>query len=252
MVVTKGQSKPPSPPPVISGLKTPDKPPGSRHSQNQGQWAHIPSPLVLLWLIFSVPLVFWDLSYVFLRPHSMPGGKWHSIWSPYALYGAVDHIYGWPAYNAGDGFNAAQSAMNLIESACYVFYLGTIWVKARPVGSREKMQKTHRIASVMSFFAQEQQVDGRAGAVALVVVFSATLMTLSKTVLYHLNEVFSGFNNIGHNDLKTIIFLWMLPNGLWIVFPSIISYVLGKEVVCGLEAAMGASTALHSAKSKSS
>jgi hypothetical protein len=42
----------------------------------------------------------------------MPGGKFHSpIWTPYALYGTVDYMYGWPAWNAGIGFTAAQGSL---------------------------------------------------------------------------------------------------------------------------------------------
>lgn len=40
--------------------------------------------------------------------------------------------------------------------------------------------------------------------------FSAALMTLSKTVLYWLVEPFSGYQHIGHNNMKDLIVLWIV------------------------------------------
>ncbi|KAF5857869.1 hypothetical protein ETB97_005176 [Aspergillus alliaceus] len=80
----------------------------------------------------------------------------------------------------------------------------------------------------------DKVVSGRPGAIALLVAYSAFLMTLSKTILYWLNEVFSGFDSIGHNDTTTLILFWIIPNGLWIIFPSYNIYVLGSEMVASL------------------
>jgi hypothetical protein len=56
-------------------------------------YAHSPPIPMLAWLVISLPLVAWDTLYVLLRPHTMPGGKFHSpFWTPYALYGTVDYV----------------------------------------------------------------------------------------------------------------------------------------------------------------
>ncbi|KAK4135228.1 hypothetical protein BT67DRAFT_433376 [Trichocladium antarcticum] len=39
----------------------------------------------------------------------------------------------------------------------------------------------------------------------------AAVMTVSKTVLYWLNEYCSGFDNIGHNRPVTLFFPWIIP-----------------------------------------
>lgn len=198
----------------------------SRSSGGGSSFAHTPPKVVLLWLLGSIPFVLWDTGYIMLRPHSMPGGWLHSpIWTPYALYGTVDYVYGWPAFNARNGFTAAQGFMNLIESACYVFYL---WVAFRhgeiaSSGGRKKAEKKGAVESLV----QDRVVGGRLGALSLLVVFSAMTMTLSKTLLYcehqilnsaltmlihtGFNELFSGFGNIGHNDLASLIPLWIIP-----------------------------------------
>ena len=79
------------------------------------------------------------------------------------------------------------------------------------------------------------RVEGRKGALAVVLGFASAVMTLSKTILYGkpflldtlrrvelskgltceiptaFNEYHSGFKSIGHNSVDTIIFLWIIP-----------------------------------------
>lgn len=138
---------------------------GSVHKLSGAVFTHTPTALTLIWLAVSLPLVAWDTGYVLLRPYSMPGGSLHwPLWVPYELYGRVDHVYGWPAWNSRSGFTGAQSIMNVVETVLYVVYLGL-------------------------YFAQGQgqtikTVKGRVAAVATLVLFSSSVMTLSKTVLY--------------------------------------------------------------------
>ena len=51
------------------------------------------------------------------------------------------------------------------------------------------------------------------------------------------NEAFSGFDNIGHNSMATLISMWIIPNGAWIVLPGYMIYVLGMEIWAALDAA---------------
>ena len=148
------------PPPPLS----PSKPPSPGPSAHLPIWKHVPTSLTLLWLIISLPLVIWDTAYVLLRPHSMPNGKYQSpIFTRYVLYGKVDHIYGWEAYNAKNGFTAAQASLNAIETLGYLGYLYIVW----------KHGKGHRRA-----------LQGGYGGLAALVGFALSIMTLSKTILY--------------------------------------------------------------------
>ena len=80
--------------------------------------------------------------------------------------------------------------------------------------------------------------------------FGAALMTLSKTLLYWLNEYHYGFCQIGHNNTSTLIIYWIhqwvssllllglgiyyhqpFISRLWIVVPSMIVWVLGKSII---------------------
>lgn len=126
-------------------------------------WSHRPTRLTLLWLAVSLVLVAWDTGYVLLRPHTMEGGFLHEpLWAPYKLYGTVDHVYGWKAWDAGNGFTGAQAAMNLVECLMYGGYL-VLWNRAKDA---------------------EGRIRGREGGLALLLCWGAALMTLSKTVLY--------------------------------------------------------------------
>ncbi|KAK5989860.1 hypothetical protein PT974_08122 [Cladobotryum mycophilum] len=154
--------------------------------------AHLPHPLVDGHL---PPLVIWDTGYTLGRPHTMPGGSLHwPVWAPYKLYGEVDHIYGWKAYNAGNGFTAAQGLLNAVETVMYIWYLWIYFTRSKTLPS-----------------TGQKVIAGKPGAKATLIGFSAAVMTLSKTVLYWANEYYSGFDNIGHNALIDLIFLWIIP-----------------------------------------
>ncbi|KAL8370013.1 hypothetical protein RB595_000394 [Gaeumannomyces hyphopodioides] len=131
--------------------------------------SHTPSTAALVWLAVSLPLVAWDTGYVLLRPRSMPGGDLHwPLWVPYELYGRVDHIYGFKQWHLNNGFTAAQSSLNLIESLMYLYYV-YVWssnAAPAPAGSGRRAALT-----------------GRPAARAVLVLFAALVMTLSKTIL---------------------------------------------------------------------
>ncbi|POR32781.1 Uncharacterized protein TPAR_07030 [Tolypocladium paradoxum] len=150
----------------------------------------------------------------------MEGGALHwPLWAPYGLYGRVDHVYGWKAFDARNGFTGAQAFLNLVESAMYAAYLWLYFARGVPDAARTRT------------------VTGRAGAVAVLIGFSAAVMTLSKTVLYWMNEYYSGFDNIGHNPFVDIIYLWIIPNGAWLVGSTYMIWSLGGDILDGLEAA---------------
>ncbi|KAG5802169.1 hypothetical protein H9Q74_013488 [Fusarium xylarioides] len=173
---------------------------GSSKKRAAHTWHHTASSTTILWLAISLPLVIWDIGYVFGRPHTMPDGFLHwPLYVPYALYGEVDHVYGWKAFNAKNGFTAAQTALNVVET---VMYLRTL--------------------------------SGRDGALAVVIGFSAAVMTLSKTILYWANEYYSGFDNIAHNTPMDLLTLWIIPNGAWIVLPTYMISKFGGDILDGL------------------
>ncbi len=150
------------PPPDLSPSKTLTRTPAK--SARQGRWTHTPDPYTLLWLFISLPLVIWDAFYVLLRPHTMPGGSlsW-PIYTPYALYGTIDYIYGEKAWNENNGFTAAQTALNVFETAGYLGYLWVVWQYGQ---------------------GKERTLPGGWGGVACLTGFALSVMTVSKTVLY--------------------------------------------------------------------
>lgn len=124
----------------------------------------------------------------------MPGGSLHRpLWTPYALYGTIDGVYGFKAWHAREGFTAAQGLLNLVESVMYVVYL---WLALRRGADGQW---------------RSSAAGRREGAAGLLVGFSAAVMTLSKTVLYWAREYYCDFDNIGHNDAVTLFFLWIIP-----------------------------------------
>ncbi|KAI1878170.1 hypothetical protein JX265_002538 [Neoarthrinium moseri] len=189
-------------------------------------WYHAPDRTTLLWFAVSLPLVIWDSIYVLGRPHTMEGGFLHwPLWAPYKLYGEVDHVYGWKAFNARNGFTSAQGSLNVVETAMYLAYLYIYFARGQPLAGAGAGEK--------------KVLTGRPAGLAVVLAFSAAVMTVSKTVLYWANEYYSGFDNIGHNTWQDLIPLWIIPNGAWLIFPTYMIYVMGGEIIDGLAAASG-------------
>ncbi|KAL8965098.1 MAG: hypothetical protein Q9183_004030, partial [Haloplaca sp. 2 TL-2023] len=135
------------------------------------------------------------------------------------------YMYGWPAYDAGNGFTSAQASMNVLETLGYLGYLYLYWQY-----SSGKWTYTN---------GQNRSLDGRWGGLACLFGFSLSLVTFSKTVLYALNEHFSDYRNIGHNDASRLLFLWIIPNGAWIVLPAYMIYAFGLDILQGLSIAGG-------------
>lgn len=145
----------------------------------------------------------------------MPGGWLHNpLYTPYALYAETDYVYGWPAWEDGDGFTGAQASMNFLETVGYVGYLWVWWRfgenrgmgmmrKGKGEGEKRWLEGVER--------GMRRTVGGGWGGVACLVGFALSVMTVSKTVLYGLNEVWSGFRHIGHNDGLSLVFLWIIP-----------------------------------------
>lgn len=124
----------------------------------------------------------------------MPGGRLHSpMWAPYKLYGEVDHVYGWAAWEANDGFTGAQSSLNVIEIVGYVTYLLLVVGSGSGSGSgigsgsgsgSPAKARDGRLGSWGLGGAMGLRVEGRKGALAVLLGFALAVMTLSKTILY--------------------------------------------------------------------
>jgi hypothetical protein len=88
----------------------------------------------------------------------MPEGSLHwPLYIPYALYGQIDHIYGWKAFDAKNGFTAAQTALNVVETLMYLVYLWMVWRRADKKTTDKKAKTTKRTMS------------GRNGALAVLI-----------------------------------------------------------------------------------
>lgn len=187
-----------------------------------GTWAHTPSNTTLVWLLVSLPLVLWDVGYVLGRPATFPGGWAHApIWTPYALYYTIDYIYGQKAYDERNGFTAAQSAVNVAETGLYLVYLYLVFARGAPQPDRRVTRSGGKAAKVqgrgapsprtVGWLGEARIVGGRAAGWASLIGLSASVMTLSKTVLYMFNEYYSGWANVGHNSWWTLVTMWIIP-----------------------------------------
>ncbi|KAH7107998.1 hypothetical protein BKA62DRAFT_764073 [Auriculariales sp. MPI-PUGE-AT-0066] len=160
---------------------------------------------VTAWFLLSAPIVFWDSTYCFMRPRSMRGGDLHWIWKPYALYQEIDLVYGEKALQENSGFTSAQAFMSIVETVLNLFYVYKVHVSPSSTAP-------------------------------LIGLCSAT-MALSKTMLYWASEYFCNYCAVGHNTMFNLVFLWMIPTGMWLVMPALIIVRLGGEVARQLQVA---------------
>lgn len=107
----------------------------------------------------------------------MPGGTLHSpLWVPYEIYMETDYIYGWKALDEKNGFTAAQGSMNIPETLLYIYYLYLIYLH----GTQRKAIHEGPKPGILA----QRYLHGHSGALAVVIGFTAAIMTLSKTLLY--------------------------------------------------------------------
>lgn len=120
----------------------------------------------------------------------MPGGWLHSpIWSPYGLYGTIDHTYGFKAYDARLGFTAAQAFINALETAAYLGYLYMVFVFGRRESGRQgtgapDLEELEGWGEKVKTLGESRTLYGRVAALAVVVGYTTAVVTFSKTVLY--------------------------------------------------------------------
>ncbi|KAJ4400147.1 hypothetical protein N0V91_008938 [Didymella pomorum] len=210
--------------------------PPSPASVGEQTWCHTASNLTILWLVISLPLVLWDSLYILLRPHTMAGGalQW-PLWKPYEIYAAIDYVYGWPGWESNDGFGGAQGALNAVETVLYGLYVMIIYYHSVPAPTGTGLDV--KSEGVGAWLAGGRKVPGKNGNRALLIGFTAAVMTLSKTVLYYFNEYFSSFKSVGHNDWFTIFLFYGVMNGLWVIFPAYMTVVFGSDILQALDSA---------------
>ncbi|XP_077870497.1 uncharacterized protein LOC144364063 [Saccoglossus kowalevskii] len=147
------------------------------------------------WFLSSAVIQAWDASFIFLRPHSLPGGKFHTLWKPYSLYIDIDLRY----KDMDDSFGLAQSLLNYGEVVLLL------------------------VALFMNY---------RNHACTLVTSFTVCTMTFWKTTLYFTMYLpFIGDPSmIGTSDSFKQLFLFYLPNGVWLLVPALCLVYLGDKL----------------------
>ncbi len=63
-----------------------------------------------------------------------------------------------------------------------------------------------------------------------IIAFSASLCVAAKTVLYGTIEAVSGGRHTSQNSWVDFIFLYIIPNNLWVVMPLLTVYTLGSRM----------------------
>jgi uncharacterized membrane protein (DUF485 family) len=143
-------------------------------------WSHVPRLPIIIWSLWAFPFTIWDTVYIALRPHSLPGGKWHAPYfsGSFTIWASIDSIYGEAGWRNKSGFVLAQSVINMVEVTLYMIYILLIWRKGR--------------SSLMA------PISGTRGSWAVLVGFGAGCVTLTKTSLYCMSSRISLILIVNH------------------------------------------------------
>jgi hypothetical protein len=122
----------------------------------------------------------------------MPGGSLHYFWKPYALYGTVDHFYGFHAIETHAGWTAAQGTVNAIETAAYIVYMYLVYQYGQEEDRQGRGASDLSVMGRLKSLSRSRTVYGKVAAWSVMLAYSTVFLTFWKTVLYWLNEAFSG------------------------------------------------------------
>ncbi|KAF2659450.1 hypothetical protein K491DRAFT_712723 [Lophiostoma macrostomum CBS 122681] len=129
-------------------------------------------------------------------------------------WAGVDHTYGEQAWLEREGFTAAQGVINMLEVTLYMVYFFIAW--------------RHGKGGVRGAFG------GKWAARAVLVEFAAGTITATKTSLYFMREVFSGYKFTGHAQMHPIWTLWGFMNLVYILASSYMMFTFGTDILDGL------------------
>lgn len=158
--------------------------------KNIQQFHAIPKWIVI-WLSISIIIITWEMLFIVMRPDSFADGSLAAIWMPYAKYVKIDTSYA----DLQNDFVNALPLMDLIEI--------TIGLTA--------------------LFLNYKRNNA-----AIVFAFSSLLLTGTKTIFVFVQEAIGGFKHVGHNAISEIILFYVLPNSIWIFFPFLAVFMLGR------------------------
>lgn len=115
----------------------------------------------------------------------MPGGSLHKpLWVPYDLYGRVDHVYGWPAYKARNGWPSAQGLFNAFETIAYLSYAYIIYAYGQQDAEQGRGAPEKSKMGILAALSEARTVYGKYAILAVLIAYTTAWITFSKTVLY--------------------------------------------------------------------
>lgn len=154
---------------------------------------------IMIWLAISTIIISWEMLFILLRPASFANGSLAAIWIPYAQYVKIDTSYA----DLQNDFVNALPFMDLFEIAIGIAALTFNYLRKTPA--------------------------------AMVFAFSSFLLTGTKTIFVFVQEGVGGFKHVGHNSISDLVFLYFLPNSIWIVIPFLAVFILGRDLISRLD-----------------
>ncbi|XP_041358250.1 uncharacterized protein LOC121375085 [Gigantopelta aegis] len=150
---------------------------------------------VVVWFFVTAIICIYDALFIFLRPHTLPGGKYGHFYYLYKYYIALDKRY----QDLKDDYVFTVSLMNVFEVLVNVITIALHYGRHRAV---------------------------------VPLAYTVSVMTLWKTVHYFLMYFeFSGTTQYrAGNPLWDEFLLVVIPNVIWIILPAATMAVLWNQI----------------------
>lgn len=101
-------------------------------------------------------------------------------------------MYGFKQWDAHNGFTLAQASFNAVETAAYAVYLYLVYRYGREEERQGRGAPRRDMLGRLKALGDSRTVEGELAVWVVLLGYSTSFLTFTKTVLYWLNEVFSG------------------------------------------------------------
>ena len=151
------------------------------------------------------------------RPRSMRGGDLHWIWSPYSIYQDVDYVRRLCSVTTGllislfPRYTASRHTRKEMDSPTHnVFFSAGACVRVS-VADESRIALLNIGETILNLlYVYLTHVKSLPS--APVIGFAAANLTLGKTLLYVIQDLFCNRCTTGHNTLSVLLTYYILPN----------------------------------------
>lgn len=111
-------------------------------------------------------------------------------------------MYGWKQFDAHNGFTLAQGTFNAVETVAYLVYLYLVYKHGQQEETQGRGAPDKDMLGSLKALGESRTVYGDMATWVVLLGYSTSFLTFTKTALYWLNEACSGTSNTSVRRIK--------------------------------------------------